>query len=96
MSATEQEPRRRPIRVSEIALALAEKQRPPDHPEAEIEQKVPSADMAKMGVLAVFQWRIHIPVCDEFPTWEEATAAAEAKADDWRMKYAPIMRSDLP
>lgn len=38
------------------------------------------------GGATVFEWDVHVPVCDEFPTAEDAFAAT--------MRYAAAMRAE--
>ena len=42
-----------------------------------------------VGGATVFTWKVHVPVCDEFPTADEAAAAAETYAGRLRRLYPP-------
>ncbi len=93
MSTTDTEPRR-PIRMSEVALALATRQRPDDAPSFGIEQKAPTAEQTKAGILAVFHWNVTVPVCEQFPTADEAFNAAMVYADELRKRYPSVTHAD--
>ena len=78
-------------RLHDIAHTLAERQRPADRPDFGLEQKQPNAEQVKMGIAAVFQWHVNIPVCDEFPTSDQAFNAMMIYGDELRARYGPAM-----
>lgn len=39
------------------------------------------------GGQVVFEWEVHVPVCDEYPTAQEAFEAARSFAASYRAEY---------
>ena len=76
-------------RLHDIAHTLAERPRADDKPSFELEQKAPTAEQVKTGITAVFHWKVNVPVCDEFPTADQAFNAAMVYADELRKRYQP-------
>ena len=83
MSAPESE-KRKPIRMSEVALALAERPAPVSG--------VPSFKVSQtkaVGGATVYEWDVHVPVCDEFPTADAAFEASRKYAMAYRSEFGP-------
>ena len=83
MSAPESE-RRKPIRMSEVALALAERPAPVSG--------VPSFKVSQtkaVGGATVYEWDVHVPVCDEFPDSQAAFDAVMLYSKAMRAEYGP-------
>ena len=75
MSAPETE-KRPTVRMGEIARLLAE--RAPSaasRPSFSVSRTKAGAEQAKSGVFEFYEFEAHVPVCDEFPTADEAFAA---------------------
>ena len=63
-------------REHELAMTIA--QRPPrtDRPTFSVQRTKAGAEQAKAtGVYEFVEWSVEVPVCDEFPTADEAHAA---------------------
>jgi hypothetical protein len=91
MSATDSA---RPHRMtlSEVVERLtAQRSSGPHLPTFEVSSKAPTLEQTKQGITAVYQWSATVPVCEEFPTADEAFAAARRYADELRQAY-PVDR----
>lgn len=92
MSERDDNARPHRMTLSEVVERLTEQRSSSPHlPTFEVNSKAPTAEQTKQGITAVYQWSATVPVCEEFPTADEAFAAARRYADELRQAY-PVDR----
>ena len=69
-------------RLHDLARAAIERQRQ-EHPAFSVSQ------VKAVGGATVIEWDVRVPVCDEYPTAEDAFAAVTGFADRLTEKYPP-------